>query len=58
MSAETIALLQQVLSPPRDDVANQRAAIQRLRDIQRRHQLPADIPSAEQMVREDRDAAH
>ena len=39
-------------------LAEDRAAIQRMGDIRSRHRLPADIPSAEQLVREDLDSAH
>jgi len=55
MSAEAIALLRQALAGGQS--AKQQAAIERLRDIQRRSRLPAGAPAAEELVREDRDTA-
>lgn len=57
MSAHAITLLRQALLPGGDQTAMQRAAIERLREIRRRSQLPAEAPAAEQLVREDRDLA-
>ncbi|HEY8827690.1 MAG TPA: Arc family DNA-binding protein [Jatrophihabitantaceae bacterium] len=57
MSAEAIALLRQALAPAGGQSAKQQAAIERLRDIQRRSRLPAGAPAAEELVREDRDTA-
>lgn len=57
MSAEAIVLLQAALQPVGDQPARQRAAIERLREIRQRSQLPDEVPPAEQLVREDRDMA-
>lgn len=56
MSAEAIVLLRQALQGG-ERLAGQRAAIDRLAEIRRRTRLPAGAPSAEQLVREDRDGA-
>lgn len=55
MSSETIALLQQALQQDGDRPTKQRAAIERLRQIRQRSRLPDEMPSAERLVREDRD---
>lgn len=55
MSAEAIALLRQALLPAGARQAGQRAAVDRLQEIRRRSRLPPGAPSAEQLVREDRD---
>lgn len=57
MSAEAVALLQQVLHPAGDKLASHRAAMERLREIQQRSRLPEGLPLAEELVREDRDTA-
>ncbi len=57
MSAEAIVLLQLGLKPDGDQRADRRAAIERLREIRRRSRLSDEMPSAEQLVREDRDTA-
>ncbi len=57
MSAEAVVLLRRGLRLGGDPPSGQRAAIERLREIQRRSRLPADAPPAERLVREDRDAA-
>lgn len=54
MSAEAVAILQQALLD-NDRPARQRAAIERLREIQRRNVLPRDARTAEDLVREDRE---
>lgn len=56
MSSEAIVLLRQALTNSDDRPARQRSAIDRLRELQRNHRLPADAPLAEELVREDRDA--
>lgn len=56
MSSEAIVLLRQALTNSDDRPARQRSAIDRLREHQRNHRLPADAPLAEELVREDRDA--
>ena len=57
MSAEAVVLLRQALQATGEQSATQQAAIERLRAIRRRTQLPAGQPSAEQLVRADRDNA-
>lgn len=56
MSAEAVAILRQALLDD-DRSPRQRSAIDRLREIQDRNRLSAHAPAAEQLVREDRDAA-
>jgi len=57
MSAEAVVLLRQALQATGEPSATQQAAIERLRAIRRRNRLPAGKPSAEQLVRGDRDTA-
>lgn len=57
MSAEAIVLLRQALQPDGDPSGRQRRAIERLQEISRRSPVPAALPPAEQLVREDRDAS-
>lgn len=57
MSAEAISLLRRALNSGADQGAKQRAAIDRLQEIRRRSRLPATVPPAEQLVREDRERA-
>lgn len=56
MSAEALVLLQRALLPVADQSAKQRAAIEQLRAIRHRNRLPIGAPTAERLVREDRDA--
>lgn len=56
MSAEAITLLRQALQPIDDQRTTGRAAVERLREIRSRSQLPSEGAPAEQLVREDRDA--
>lgn len=57
MSSEAIVLLRQALEPADSRSERQREAIEQLRDIRQRSQLPTQASPAEQLVREDRDAA-
>lgn len=57
MSAEAVALLRVALLPATDRAAQQRIGIEQLHKIRARNQLAAGQPSAEQVVREDRDRA-
>ena len=57
MPAEAIVLLRQALASTSSQTAQRHSAIARLREIQQRTRLTAGAPSAEQLVREDRDAA-
>lgn len=57
MSAEAIVLLRQALHAADDQPARQRAAIDRLHEIQRQNRLPRRARPAQQVVREDRDAS-
>lgn len=54
MSAEAIVLLRRALAAGRDQHARDRA-IERLAELRRRRRLPADVPPAEDLVRDDRD---
>ncbi len=56
MSAEAIVLLRQALQAG-NEPSKQRAAIDRLQEIRRRSRLPAEVPRAEDLIREDRDTA-
>lgn len=57
MSAEAIAIMKPALQPGSSEPsARQQAAIGRLDEIRSRTQLAAPEPTAEQLVREDRDA--
>jgi plasmid stability protein len=56
MSAEAVVLLRRAMHSTTSDASRQ-AAIDRLSEIRRRSRLPAGAPSAEQLVRADRDAA-
>lgn len=55
MSAEAVAVLRAALAPDSDRAAQQRIGIERLREIRSRTRLTAGQPSAEHLVREDRD---
>jgi len=57
MSAEVVTLLRDALQPPHTKSAQQRAGVERLRDIRGRNDLPDGAATAEQLVREDRDSA-
>lgn len=57
MPAEAVALLRHALQPAAGQLEEQRAGIERLREIRRRSPLPASAPPAELLVREDRDRA-
>ncbi len=57
MSAEAIVLLRQALQPAGGARPRQHAALARLRQIQMRTHLPAGASPAEQLVRDDRNAA-
>lgn len=56
MSSEAVAILERALLD-NDRSARQHAAVDRLRQIQRRSHVQAGAPAAEQLVRDDRDTA-
>lgn len=55
MSAEAVAILEQALMEGHQPKRRQHA-IGRLRAVQRRNRLPDGAPTAEHLVREDRDS--
>jgi len=57
MSAEVVALLRHALERPHEKSVQQRAAVERLREIRSRNDLPYGAATAERLVREDRESA-
>lgn len=57
MSAQAVVLLRRSLQPDGEQPARTQAAVERLREIRRRSPLLAGMPTAELLVRVDRDHA-